>query len=154
MACVVQCTIKKGSIDTTALAGCGQEYRTMPILDIPDWTCHRCHKIEREDEGKMLGPHFFWLKEDLEAVRKNSADGGHCKMRGIRKVHWIITKPNKANQHILAVYCMWLSHTITCPFSKYFEILFLLKFSNIFPFFNISLPFFRKITTSSLYFLE
>ena len=36
-----------------------------------------------------------WLKEDLEAVRGNTVDDGHCKIRGIRKVHQIITtKPN------------------------------------------------------------
>ena len=69
----------------------------MPTLDIPDWTCHRRKKREREGEGKMLGRHFIWLKEDLEAVRENIADDGHCKIRGIRKVHQIITKPNKPN---------------------------------------------------------
>ena len=76
------------------LCGCGQEYPAMPILEIPDWTCHRRKKREREGEGKMLGRHFIWLKEDLEAVRENIADDGHCKIRGIRKVHQIITKPN------------------------------------------------------------
>ena len=45
----------------------------------------------------MLGRHLIWLKEDLEAVRKNIDDDGHCKIRGIRKVHRIITKPNKPN---------------------------------------------------------
>ena len=79
------------------LAGCGQEYPAMPILDTPDWTCHKHKKREREGEGKMLGHHFIWLKEDLEAVRENIADDGHCKIKGIRKVHWIITKPNKPN---------------------------------------------------------
>ena len=69
----------------------------MPILDIPDWTCHRHRKRKREGEGKMLGRHFIWLKEGLEAVGENIVDDGHCKIRGIRNVHWIITKPNKPN---------------------------------------------------------
>ena len=59
----------------------------MPILDIPGWTCHRHKKREREGEGKIFGHYFIWLKEDLEAVRENIADDGHCKIRGIRKVH-------------------------------------------------------------------
>ena len=88
------------------LAGCGQEYPAVPTLDIPNWTCHRRKKMEREGEGDMLGCYFIWLKEDLEAVRENTADDGHCKTRGIRKVHRIIIKPNKPNQPILAVYCM------------------------------------------------
>ena len=79
------------------LAGCGQECPAMPILDIPDWTCHRHRKRKREGEGKMLGRHFIWLKEGLEAVGENIVADGHCKIRGIRKVHWIITKPNKPN---------------------------------------------------------
>ena len=45
----------------------------------------------------MLSRHFIWLKEEyLEAVRANIADDGHCKIRGIRKLHQIITKPNKS----------------------------------------------------------
>ena len=52
-------------------------------------------KREREGEGKMLARHFIWLKEDLEAVRVNIADNGYCKIKGIRKLHQIITKPNK-----------------------------------------------------------
>ena len=45
----------------------------------------------------MFGHHFIWLKEDLETVRENIADDPHCKIRGMRKVHQIITKPNKPN---------------------------------------------------------
>ena len=46
----------------------------------------------------MLAEFFgMWLKEDLEAVREDIADDGHCKIRGITKVHWIIAKPNKPN---------------------------------------------------------
>ena len=45
----------------------------------------------------MLGRHFVWIKEDLEAVRENIADDGHCNIRGIGKVHQIITMPNKSN---------------------------------------------------------
>ena len=51
------------------LAGCGQECQAMPILDIPDWTCHRHKKREREGEGKMLGCQFMWSKEDLETEK-------------------------------------------------------------------------------------
>ena len=69
----------------------------MLILDIPDWNCHRRKKREREGEGKILGCHFIWLKEDLEAVWEIIAHDGHSKIRGIRKVHGIITKPNKPN---------------------------------------------------------
>ena len=47
-----------------------------------------------EGEGKMLSRHFIWLKEDLEAVRTNIPDDGHCRIKGIRKLHQIITKPN------------------------------------------------------------
>ena len=92
----------------------------------------------------MLGRHLIWLKEDLEAVRENIADDGHCKIRGIRKVHRVITKPNKPNG--VKPYSSSLLHAIIAhnyPFSKYFEICtYLPKFSNIFPFLNISLPFF------------
>ena len=104
------------------LAGGFQEYPAMPILYILDWICHRFKKREREGEGKMLGRHFIWLKEDLEAVRENIADGGHCKIRGIRKVHRIITKPNKPND--AKVYSSGLLHVIIAhnhlPFFKIF----------------------------------
>ena len=69
----------------------------MPILDILDWISHRCKKREKEGGRKMLGRHFIWIKEDLEAVRENIADDGHCNIRGIGKVHQIITMPNKSN---------------------------------------------------------
>ena len=46
----------------------------------------------------MLNRHFVWLKEkDLETVRANIPDDGHCRMRGIRKLLEMITKPNKCN---------------------------------------------------------
>ena len=126
----------------------------MPILNIPDLTCHRNNKRKREGEGKMLGRHFIWLKEGLEAVRENIADDGHCKLRGIRKVHRIITKPNQPNG--VKAYSSSLLHAIIAhndlPFFKICT--FLPKFSNIFPFLNISLLLFWKIKTSSLYFLE
>ena len=95
----------------------------MPILDIPDWTCHRRKKREREGEGKMLGCHLIWLKENLQAVRENLADDGHCKIRGIRKVHRIITKPNKPNG--VKAYSSSLLHAIIAhnclPFFKIFS---------------------------------
>ena len=49
---------------------------------------------------------------------------------------------------ILAVYCMRLSHTITCPFSKYFQVLYI--FAQIFKYFS----FFLKNHNSCPYFLE
>ena len=41
--------------------------------------------------------HFIWLEEDLEAVQATIPDDDHCRIRGIRKLHQIITKPNKRN---------------------------------------------------------
>ena len=100
------------------LAGCGEEYPAMPILDIPDWTCK---KREREGEGKMFDCHFIWLK-DLEPVRENIANDGHLKIRRIRKVHQIITKPNKPNG--VKAYSSSLLHAIIThihlPFFKIF----------------------------------
>ena len=48
----------------------------------------------------------------------------------------------------LAVYCMWLSHTITCPFSKYQILYFFAQILNIFPFF----VFFKNIFCLFLHF--
>ena len=46
----------------------------------------------------MLNRHFVWLKEeDLETVRANVPDDGHCRVRDIRKLLEMITKPNKCN---------------------------------------------------------
>ena len=140
------------------LAGSGQEYPVMPILDIPDWTCHRRKKRERKGEGKMLGCHLIWLKENLQAVRENLADDGHCKIRGIRKVHRIITKPNKPNG--VKAYSGSLLHAITAhnhlPFFKIFSnfVHFCPNFQIFSLFSNISLLFFWKITTHFLYILE
>ena len=40
-----------------------------------------------EVEGKMLNHHFIWLKEeDLEAVRANKPDHGHCRIKGHKKI--------------------------------------------------------------------
>ena len=83
----------------------------MPILDIPDWTCHRHKKREREGEGKMLGCQFMWSKEDLET--ENITDDGHCKIRGIRKVNQIITKPNKPDvvkAYSSSLLCVIIAH--------------------------------------------
>ena len=67
------------------LAGCGQEYPAVPTLDIPNWTCHRRKKREREGEGDMLGCYFIWLKEDLEAGRENTAMMVTVKQEGLEK---------------------------------------------------------------------
>ena len=113
----------------------------MPTLDIPDWTCHRRKKREREGEGKMLGRHFIWLKEDLEAVRENIADDGHCKIRGIRKVHQIITKPNKPNG--VKVYSSSLLHAIIAHnHLPFFKISFLYIFAQISKYFSLFQHFF------------
>ena len=130
------------------LAGCGQEYPAMPILDIPDWTCHRCQKREREGKWKVLGRHFIWLKEDLEAVRDNIVDDGHCKIRGIRKVHWIVTKLNKSNG--VKAYTSSLLHAIIThnhlPFFKIFWNLvhYCPNFQIFFPFSTLVCPFSEK----------
>ena len=39
---------------------------------------------------------LYLVKEDLGVVRANIPDG-HCRIKGIRKLHEIITKPNKCN---------------------------------------------------------
>ena len=49
----------------------------------------------RKGKGKAKGKCLVVSSEDLEAVRGNIA--GHCKIRGIRKIHQVITKPNKPN---------------------------------------------------------
>ena len=49
-----------------------------------------------EGKEKMLSHYFIWLKSYLEVVRANIADD-HCKLRGNRKLHQIITKSNKHN---------------------------------------------------------
>ena len=46
---------------------------------------------------------------------------------------------------VLGVYCMQLSHAITCPFSKYFQISYILpKFSNILLFQNLFVLFLKN----------
>ena len=137
LACVVQCTTMKGSIDITAFGwlwpGISSHDHTRNTgLDLPD------QKREREGEGKMFGRHFIWLKEDLEAVRENIADDGYCKIRGIRKVHRIITKPNKPNG--VKVYSSSLLHMIiTHNHLPFFEIFW--NFVNSCPNFQIFFPF-------------
>ena len=129
------------------LADCGQEYPVMSILDITEWTCHRRKKRETEDKGKMLGRRLIWLKEDLEAVTENIADYSHCKIRGIRKVNQLLLSLINVmvSRLILAVYCMQSSHTINCPFSKYFEILYFCPNFQIFsPFLTFLCPFSEK----------
>ena len=50
-----------------------------------------------------------------------------------------------------SVCCMQLSHAVTCPFSKYFQILYIFAhISKYFALFNISLPFFWKIAPMPL----
>ena len=94
MTCDGQWTIMKGSLDTISFGWLwpsipNHAHTRLDLLQVQG------KKREREGEGKMLGRHFIWLKEDLEAVRVNIADNGYCKIKGIRKLHQIITKPNK-----------------------------------------------------------
>ena len=105
----------------------------------------------------MLGRHFIWLKEDLEAVRENIADVGHYKIREIRKfIKLLLSSLNlMVPGPILAVYCIQLMHTVTCPFSKYFQILYI--FAQIFKYFALSqhfLALFLKNRYPFPYFLE
>ena len=62
------------------LAGYGQEYLPIPIVDIPDWTCHRRKKREREGEGKNAWSSLHLVKRRFRD-RENIADDGHCKIR-------------------------------------------------------------------------
>ena len=109
----------------------------MPILDIPDWTCHRRKKREREGEGKNAWSSLHLVKRRFRD-RENIADDGHCKIRQIRKVHRIITKPNKPNG--VKAYSNSLLHAITAhnhlPFFKIFS-----NFVHICPNFQIFFPF-------------
>ena len=117
----------------------------MPTLDIPDWTCHRRKKREREGEGKMLGRHFIWLKEDLQVVRENISDDGHCKIIGIRKVCRFISEPTKPNG--VKFHYSSLLHAIIaqCPLSKYFAILCIFaQIFKYFPLFQHFLAYFLK----------
>ena len=82
MACVVQCTIMKDSIDTTAF---GWLWTGIPRHAHTRDT--RLNLSQTQEKGKGRRRENAWSKEDLEAVRENVADDGHCKTRGIRKVH-------------------------------------------------------------------
>ena len=126
------------------LAGCRQEYPGIPILDILEWNCHRCKKREREGKGKMLGLLFRGSRGSQKILMVT------VKLEGLEKfiklllnlINLMVPGP------ILAVYCMRLSHTITCPFSKYFQVLYI--FAQIFKYFS----FFLKNHNSCPYFLE
>ena len=96
-------------------------------------------KGKRKAKGKCLVVTSF----PLEVVRGNIADDGHCKIRVIRKTHQIILLSLlnlMTPGPILAVYCMQLSPTIACPFSKYFQILYI--FAQIFKYFALFQHFF------------
>ena len=58
----------------------------------------------------------------------------------------IKVKQKKTKWWISSVYCGRLSHAVTCPFSKYFQIL------KILPFFKIYLLFFWKIAPITVFF--
>ena len=86
MACTVQCSIMKGSFDTTAFGwfwpAIPHHARTRHTrLDLPQTQ----KGMGRRRENAWLS--LVWLKDDLEAAGENIADDGHCKIRGIRKFH-------------------------------------------------------------------
>ena len=59
-----------------------------------------------EGKEKIISHYFIWLsEEDIKTVRVNIAKDGHCKLRGIRKLHQIITKSNNHNCVFISV-CM------------------------------------------------
>ena len=67
----------------------------------------------------------------------------------LETIHPILAVP------FLAVYCMQLSHAITCPFSKYFQILY--SFPQVFKYFALFLTCFCPFSENLLacpYFLE
>ena len=121
-------------------------------LDLP--------QVQEKGKGRRrenVWCHFIWLKEDLEAVRENIADDGHYKIREIRKfIKLLLSSLNlMVPGPILAVYCIQLMHTVTCPFSKYFQILYI--FAQIFKYFALSqhfLALFLKNPYPFPYFLE
>ena len=119
------------------MAGSCQEQPAMSILDL---TCHRCKK--KECEGEMLDRHFIRLKKDLEPVEENIAYDSHCKIRGIRKAHQIITNPKKTNG--TRTYSSSVLHAIIAPnhlpFFKIFS-----NFVHFSPNFQIICPFSKFI---------
>ena len=127
-----------GSIDTATFGW------LWPVIPSHAHTRHIYQTGLATDASRRL----TWLKEDLEAVRGNTADDGHCKIRGIRKVHQIITKPNKPNG--ARAYSSSLLHAIIAqnqlPFFKMFPkfCTFLPNLSNISTFFQHFFPFFLK----------
>ena len=106
---------------------------------------------------KIFGCHFIWLKEDLEAGRENIADDGTVTQEGLEKfIQILLSLVNlMVSGPLQAVYFMQLSHKITCPFSKYFQILYI--FAQIFKYFPLFQHFFAiflKNHSPSPYFLE
>ena len=96
MTCVVQCTVMKGSVDTTAFGwwwpGIPRNAHTRHArLDLP----------QVQEKGKGRRKENAWSSLHLDKRRsrdrENIADDGHCNIRGIGKVHQIITMPNKPN---------------------------------------------------------
>ena len=75
-------------------------------------------------------------------VRENIADDGHCKIRGIRKVHWIITKPNKPNG--VRAYSSSLLHVIILFFKIFWNFVHFCPNSQIFFPFSIFLGSFSE----------
>ena len=91
----------------------------------------------------MLGCYFIWLKEDLEAVRENTAMMVTVKQEGLEKfIELLLSLINLINLFQQFIACDYRTESPAlfqnilkfCTFSP--------KFSNIFPFLIISLPFF------------
>ena len=81
-------------------------------------------------------------------VRENIADDDQCKIRGIRKVHQVITKPNKPNG--VRAYSSGLLHVVITyhqlPFFKMFSnfVRFCPNFQIFFPFSTFPCPFSKE----------
>ena len=62
------------------LAGYGQEYLPIPIVDIPDWTCQTQEKGKGRRREKNAWSSLHLVKRRFRG-RENIADDGHCKIR-------------------------------------------------------------------------
>ena len=140
MACVVQCTIIKGSIDTTTFGW------LWPWIPSHAHTRHtRLDLPQTQEKGKGRWRENAWLSVHVvkrrSRDRENITDDGHCKIRGIRKVNQIITKPNKPNvvkAYSSSLLCVIIAHN-HLPFFKIFW-----NFVHFCPNFQIFFPFSEK----------
>ena len=109
----------------------------MPILDKLDWNT-TCKKREREwrRENVWLSLHLVKRrsKRQLEKILLMMVFVKQDRLEKLIKL--LLSLINlMVSGSIPAVYCMQLSHTITCPFPKYFQILYI--FAQIFKYFSL-----------------